>query len=208
MFTNRKYSGIVGEAICKRIITETGIENVAIIGKETINDLYLNGNKSLVKLYGLDKLHIPFGFSDEEIKDIIVEFRNQLPNIKAELINKIDRVKYDFNRIALVEKNKLNKLGDDYFTNVILSRSLPDFDNIQSFLENPINEDLKEQYFDIACELGQIITIKRGNFDAFEEIFLYIYQLICDGQSSIKGNKRHVLTLLHYMYFECLIGMK
>jgi len=208
MFTNRKYTGIVGESICKRIIKETGIPKVAIIGNETINNQYLNPNKPLVHLYQLDKLHIPFDFSDEEIKTLIIQFKSQLPNIKHDLASKVDQMKYDFDRIKLSDKNLLNKLGEDYYKNEILSRSLPDFDKIQSFLENPINEDIKDQYFDIAAELSQIITIKRSNFDAFEEIFLFVYQLICDGDDAVKGAKRHVTTLLHYMYFECLIGKK
>jgi len=208
LFTNRKYTGLMGENIRKKITKETGIKNVAILGVETINNQFLNPNKELVKLYGLDKLHIPFDFSDEEIKELIIQFKKQLPGIKDDLTAKIDKVKYDFDRIKLSDKNALNLLGDDYYKNEILARSLPDFDKIQCFLENPINEEIKEQYFDIAAELSQIITIKRGNFDTFEEIFLFIYQLICDGAVSIKGAKRHISTLLHYMYFECLIGKK
>lgn len=208
LFTNRKYTGVVGEAICKRIINETGILNVAIIGSETINNQYLNPNKALVRLYGLDKLHIPFDFSDEEIKNLILEFKMQLPGIKDVLSTQVDKLKYNFDRIKLSDKNNLNELGAEYYQNEILSRSLPDFDKIQNFLGNPINEEIKDQYFDIAAELSQIITIKRANFDAFEEIFLFVYQLICDGDNSIKGAKRHVITLLHYMYFECLIGKK
>lgn len=208
LFTNRKYTGIVGEAIRKRIISETGIRNVAIIGSETINNQYLNPNKSIVRLYGLDKLHIPFDFSDEEIKELIIQFKHQLPGIKEDLAAQVDKLKYDFDRIKLSDKNALNGLGDEYYSNEVLARSLPDFDKIQSFLENSINEEIKEQYYDIAAELSQIITIKRANFDAFEEIFLFAYQLICDGEVSVKGAKRHVTTLLHYMYFECLIGKK
>ncbi len=208
IFTNRKYTGLIGEAIRKRIIKETLIPNVAILGSETINNQYLNPNKELVRLYGLDKLHIPFDFSDEEIKELIIQFKNQLPTIKNDIAAQVDKIKYEFNRIKLSEKNILNGLGEEYYKNEVLGRSLSDFDKIQSFLENPINEEIKEQYFDIAAELSQIITLKRSNFDAFEEIFVFIYQLICDGEISVKGAKRHVTTLLHYMYFECLIGKK
>src|SRR5690606_4555683 len=38
LFTNRKYTGIAGEALCEKIRKETGISNVAIIGRETINN--------------------------------------------------------------------------------------------------------------------------------------------------------------------------
>lgn len=208
LFTNRKYTGVIGEKIRKRIIVETGIKNVAIIGKETLNNQYLNQNKSIVRLFGLDMLHIPFDFSDEEIMELITVFKKQLPEIKINLKEQVEKLKFDFFRIDIVEKNNKNGLSEEYYKNEILSRSLSDFDKIESFLGNPINEELKEQYFDIATELSQIITIKRANFDAFEEIFLFIYKRISDGAVELKGSKRHIITLLHYMYFECLIGKK
>jgi len=208
LFTNRKYSGITGEALVSTIKQKTGLENVAIIGKETINDLYINANKHLVRQYHLDKLAIPFGFSEEEIKEVIISFKRQLPSIKEELRRKAEELKYDFDRIKISEKNKKNGLGAEYFDNEIVGSSLMDFEQIRAFLENPINEDLKEQYFDSAAELSELITIKRANFDAFEEIFSFAYKLVCDGNQPLKGGKRHVRTLLHYMYFECLIGKK
>ena len=83
-----------------------------------------------------------------------------------------------------------------------------DFDKIGEFLNNPINSELKDYYFDTANELSQMITLRRDNFTAFEELFVFIYKLICDGAVDLKGSKRHVTTFLHYMYFECLIGKK
>ncbi len=208
LFTNRKYSAVVGERLCKKIIAETGINNAQIIGKEHINNHYLNPNKEIIKQYGLDKHHIPFEFSDEDIKELILVFKSQLPMIEEEIKTKVEEIKYDFDRIKIEEKNKLNRLGEAYFINEIQSRSLMDFDKIHSFLNNPINEELKEIYFDVAAELSQIIILKRDNFDLFEEIFVFIYQLICDGSVILKGGKRHITTLLHFMYFECLIGRK
>ncbi|WP_407944224.1 ABC-three component system protein [Marinifilum fragile] len=83
-----------------------------------------------------------------------------------------------------------------------------DFGIIEQFLSDPINEELKEYYYDTANELNQIISIKRDKFDAFEELFVHIYQLICDGENKLKGSKRHVTTFLHYMYITCEIGDK
>ena len=71
---------------------------------------------------------------------------------------------------------------------------------------NKVNEDFKEQYFDIAAELRNIIQLKRDNFACFEEIFIFIFKKISDG-NRIRG-KRHIFTLLHYMYYECLIGVR
>lgn len=204
IFTNRKYTGVIGESLLKKIQAETGIEEVAIIGKESLNDLYLN--KSIIKEFSLDLNHIPFDFSEEEIKNIIIGFKTQLPQIKQGIQFEVEKVKFDFDRIKIEEKNRKNNLSKEYFENSILNQSLQDFEKISSFLSDPRNDDLKEQYFDIATELRNIILIKRNNFAEFEEVFIYIYKKICDGED-IRG-KRHIYTLLHYMYYECLIGIK
>ncbi|NEM99454.1 ABC-three component system protein [Pontibacter burrus] len=208
LFTNRKYTGIKGEELCKRIISETGINNAAILGKETINNQFINPNKDIIRQYGLDKHYIPFDFSDTEIKEIIESFKTQLPRLSAGLKQKVKQVKYDYDRIKIEEKNIKNNLGNEYYENEILSSSLMDFQTIGDFLSSPNNEEIKDMYFDVASELSQVITIKRNNFDAFEEVFFFIYKFICDGDTKIKGGKRHVTTFLHYMYFECLIGKK
>lgn len=208
LFTNRKYTAISGERLNKRIISETGIENSVIIGKEVINDQFLNSNKDIVRQYSLDINHIPFNFSDDEIKEIILAFKKQLPSIEADIKEEVDKLKYDYSHINKDEKNKKNNLSDEYFHDSVKGLSLMDFDKIERFLNNPMNEDLKDSYFDTAHELNQIISLKRDDFDAFEELFVYIYQLICDGSLVLKGGKRHVTTFLHYMYVECLIGKK
>jgi len=207
LFTNRKYTGVKGEQLLKKIVAETGVENSVIIGKETINN-NLNQHKEIVRLYRLDLHHIPFDFSDEEIKNIILAFKQQLPSIENDIKAEVDRIKHDFAFIDKKEKNKKNRLGEEYFQNEIAAKSLMDFEKIERFLALPQNEELKDYYFDVVSELSNLITIKRDNFDAFEEIFLFIYKMVCDGSNELKGTKRHVMTLLHYMYFECLIGIK
>ncbi|WP_332453642.1 ABC-three component system protein [Chryseobacterium aquaticum] len=206
LFTNRKFTGIAGEALVKRMRKETGINNIEIIGKETLNNQHINGNRAIIREFNLDINHIPFDFSEEEIKNIILEFKSQLPMLKEDMKSEVDKVKFDFDMIKIEEKNKKNNLSKEYFENVILDQSLQDFEKISTFLADPRNEDLKEQYFDIASELSNVILIKRDNFAEFEQVFLFIFKKICDGES-IRG-KRHIYTLLHYMYYECLIGIK
>ncbi len=208
LFTNRKYPAIKGERLVNKIIDETGIRNCVIIGKEVINNQFLNTNRDIVKQYRLDLNHITFDFSDEEIKEIILAFKKQLPEIIDEIIDEVNKLKQDFTLIDKKVKNKKNKLSEAYFNEHIVGESLMDFDKIEQFLNNPVNENLKEYYYDTAHELNQIISLKRDNFDLFEEIFVFIYKLICDGSTPLKGSKRHVTTFLHYMYYECLIGKK
>ena len=107
----------------------------------------------------IDKHYIPFDFSDEEIKDIILELKRQLKFIDEDMKDKVDQVKYDFDKIEIEEKNKKNSLGKDYYENEILSKSILDFTNIQSFLEDDKNPEFRDYYFDIASELSGLIRI-------------------------------------------------
>ncbi|MCT3663821.1 restriction endonuclease [Elizabethkingia anophelis] len=206
LFTNRKFTGVSGEALVKKIKKETGLSHVEIIGKESLHDSYINNNRAIIKDFKLDLNHIPFDFSEEDIKKIILEFKGQLPKLREDIETKVNKVKFDFDRIKIEEKNKKNTLSKDYYENEILNHSLQDFEKISSFLSHPINDDIKDQYFDVASELRNVIQIKRDNFAAFEEVFLFIFKKVCDG-NGFKG-KRHIYTLLHYMYYECLIGIK
>lgn len=199
LFTNRKYTGVKGEDLLQKIKTETGVENVSIIGKETLHTFIDN---DIVREFNLNRHHIPFDFSEEDIKEIILAFKKEMPNISDD----ISKMKSDFDRISIKQKNEKNKLGEDYYKEIILGDSLEYFNKIRVFLENPINEEIKEIYYGIASELNNLIAIRRKDFDAFEEIFVFIYQKICDGNKI--PAKIHIYPLLHFMYFECLIGKK
>ncbi len=208
IFTNRKYTGIKGERLLNNIKKKTGLTNIEILGKETINNRYLNQNRDIIKAFGLDKHHIPFDFSDEEIKEIILEFKKQLSKIAEDIKAKVEEVKYDFDKIEIDEKNKKNLLSKEYYENEILLKSYSEFIEIQNFLEDDKNSDLRDYYFDITSELSGLITLKRDNFDLFDEVFIFIYQKIADGNKELKGGKRHIFTFLHYMYMNCEIGLK
>lgn len=207
LFTNRKYTGDKGEKLRDRVVNETGIKNVNIIGIEVLNDNYLKPNRQIVKDFSLDKMVMPFDFSDSEIRSVIVELKKQLDESRDDLKDTVEGIEYDFNRIELADKNKKNELGKEYFEDEILANSLEHFHSIDEFLKSPKNSEFKEQYYDSAAELRNMISIKRDNFGPFEEVLASIYQIVCEGKEELKG-KRYVWVLLHYMYFTCAIGKK
>ncbi|PIE77868.1 MAG: hypothetical protein CSA15_10775, partial [Candidatus Delongbacteria bacterium] len=96
LFTNYKYSGIKGEKLLKKLIQATGVENCVIIGKETINNQFLDTHKDIVKQFKLGTRYIQFDFSDEEMKDIILAFKQQLPQITQDIKKEVDKLKQDF----------------------------------------------------------------------------------------------------------------
>jgi len=104
-------------------------------------------------------------------------------------------------------KNEKNRLGKEYFDSIIKESSLSHFAKIDEFLQNPINTELSDIYMDCSFELKNLISVKRDEFGAFEEIFIHIYNLVCDRNLKIK-NRRFIYVFLHYMYFNCDIGQK
>lgn len=207
LFTNRKFTGISGDAINNRIKKETGLSNVQIIGIETISDLYLPRMPAVVKQFKLDYLRFPISFSEDDVKTIILQFKTQLPTINSALKSKINP-RFDFQYLDKAQKNQLNQLSDSYYREQILGSSFPEFSAIDGFLNDPANDQYKEQYYDVVVELSHVIHQIREEFSSFEEMIWHIYKMICDGDSNMSGKKRHVIALLHYMYMECLIGKK
>ena len=200
LFTNRKLTGGADSKIVKRIKEETGIEN-NLIAEEKIQQ-YLVQFPDVVKMAGLNKLLMPLEFDDSDIRDVVLAIKDTL---KAE---DISNPIIDFSKIELTRKNELNNLSEDYFSNVIQSE-FADFSRIERFLSDPINEEVKEGYEDAISDLNAKITIHRDKYNGFEEIIDDIYdKVISQNADTLKGNKRLVRTLLHYMYCKCDIGKK
>lgn len=208
LFTNRKYTGKNDADIIKKISSGIGLpeSNIAIIGIETINSL-LNRHPEIARRYNLRKHYIPFDFSDQDIKALIIKFHNSLSD-QTELKDKVEEVKRDYTKIPTAKKNSKNALGEEYYTNNILGESLSHFSKIDNFLSAPINSKIKDLYYDIVSDLREIIQIKREDFDAFEHIFRYISDFVCQGAEELTGKKRYVTIFLHYMYINCSIGLK
>lgn len=200
LFTNRKLTGGADSKIVKRIIDETGIEN-NIIAEEKIQQ-YLIQFPDVVKMAGLNKLLMPLEFDDSDIRDVVLAIKDVLKS------KSLSCPITDFSKIELTRKNELNNLSENYFSDAIQSE-FADFSRIDSFLSDPINEEVKEGYEDAISDLNAKITIHRDKYGGFEEIIDDVYdKVIRQSGDSLKGNKRLVRTLLHYMYCKCDIGKK
>ena len=200
LFTNRKLTGGADSKIVKRIKDETGIEN-NIIAEEKIQQ-YLIQFPDVVKMAGLNKLLMPLEFDDSDIREVVLAIKEALKT------KDISCPITDFSKIELTRKNELNNLSEDYFSDVIRSE-FADFSRIDSFLSDPINEEVKDGYEDAISDLNAKITIHRDQYNGFEEIIDDIYdKVISQNADTLRGNKRLVRTLLHYMYCKCDIGKK
>ena len=83
------------------------------------------------------------------------------------------------------------------------------FNQIETFLSSPINAALSALYEDTTSELNAKITLRREEYVEFENLLEDIYDYVVNNnQNDLKGKKKLVRILLHYMYCRCDIGKK
>ncbi len=204
-FTNRKLTGSKESEIRKEIKDETKIENIGVHGIEFIE---LNLTREIVRDFGLSKSLLPFEFYEQDIRDVILLFSEELDKpLNREPITIENLFHNDRPEDGIKEKNKLNDLSEQYFEDEIRRNSQKYFKQINDFLEDFINAKYLSQYRNTIRELNNLIFIKREDFEKFEEIFVFLYQQIFEGdEDNIKEHRFLIYVFLHFMYFQCDIG--
>jgi hypothetical protein len=195
LFTNRKLSGIQDTKIEDIFDKKTEIEN-RLIGLETI-ELWLKQYPFIVKTLNLNKLLLPISFDENDLKEIINSF------------SKVDKKKGDLPKIPkrdIEKKNGLNNLSKEYFDNVI-KKNLIYLYQIRDFLMDPINGEYLNKYENTIDDINEEIIIHRNEFDKFDLIFNFLYKFIIENNPELKSNRSLVRLFLHYMYYNCDIGI-
>lgn len=163
----------------------------------------MNEYPDVVKASKLNRLLLPLEFYEEDLQEIIVTF-SETKISKKELRN----IQDDLKRMPIEKKNILNNLGKEYFDNVF-KKSVEKFQKIKAFLEDPQNETYKNKYQNSISDLQEEIIIHRNEYGAFEQILNHLYKLILDTNNTKLHNSRELIRVfLHYMYFNCEIGLK
>jgi hypothetical protein len=201
VFTNRKLSGIADAKISDFIDTNVEVEN-RVIGDERIQ-LWLKEYPDIGKALNLNKLFLPLEFYEKDLQEIIIKFSEMKKELGDTARRDHDQLKY----IDKTRKNELNKLGKDYF-DFMRKNSLAYFNSIQMFLKDPINKNYREYYENTVSDLQAKILIKRDEFFQFETILEDLYDYVLQNSPELKDKRRVIRVFLHYMYFNCDIGVK
>ncbi len=205
LFTNRTTPAGADARIEAYIKDEAGIPNVKLLGKEFIERRLgqLDRDREVRRILRLAELRSPFLFYATDLKDLLVAFQ------EAKLIEKAAGYAASFDFEPLATKNERNRLSKEYFEH-IKQVSAPYFAQITRFLKNPINMDLTDQYDCVVAEFNNKIMVRRDDFDAFEEIFDFLYDELHNTDPTFQAEKcgRLLWTLLHYMYWICDLGLK
>jgi hypothetical protein len=136
-----------------------------------------------------------------DIAKVLEEFSAQNPNLIRNISASIQAIQ----RTDFQEKNKINNLSEGYIK-LIQQESLPFFEQFANFLQQFENRDLKKIYYNITSDLQQIILVKRGDFEQFDQIFETIEATCKEKVPYLLSNRRTLQILLHFMYFQCDLG--
>lgn len=210
LFTNRKLTGDMESKLIADIKENTAhidgktkkTANVHIFGYDLINS-HLRQNKSIVKDCGLSKFTTPLRFYDNDIKEIIQYFKKK-SNILAA---KVADVQNEFKYLPMEEKNQKNALMKEYF-DFMVTTSIADFSKISSFLGEHKNKQYLEAYKNTVAEIQSKILVTKDNFDGFGQILDTLYDFIFENNKDLTKDRRLIHVFLHFMYFNCDIGVK
>jgi hypothetical protein len=200
LFTNRKLSANKNTKISEFIDTNLSIEN-RVIGKERIQ-LWLAEHSEIVKTLKLNDLLLPLQFYEKDLKDIIIKFSE----MKSQLAEKIDEKQSQIRWIDKEKKNELNNLSKNYF-DFIKRNSLAYFTSIESFLKDPVNNKYRQYYENTVSDLQEKILIKRNEYFKFEAMLGNLFDYVFDNSPELKNKRKLIRVFLHYMYFNCDIGI-
>ena len=202
VFSNRKYTGGADEKYVKDLMG-LGLKSVYIVGVERLHlalDDYVEIRSTLPNRFDSS----PFRFDPDDLVEVICA----LSAFTKGDIDSTFKSAFDFEKLKMPAKNALNGVTDEYYEQIIIDQSMPHFERVSQFLQNPRNATITDLYHDAADELKQKIIIRRAQFGIFDDIFLFMYEQIQEKKTALRGKRRLITIILHYMYFNCDIGIK
>jgi hypothetical protein len=203
VFTNRKLTGGADEKLISAIVA-LGVKTAHIVGTEKLH-LTLDDHVDIRDSLPNRNDSIPFRFNPDDLVEVITALHAYTGSEESKAFDSAR----DFGAVHIRDvKNKINGLSSDYYHELIVAGSMPHFSRIEDFLKNQRNRHLADLYHDAADELKQKILIHRFDFQTFDDVFAFLYEHIQQRRASLKGKRRLISILLHYMYCNCEIGSK
>lgn len=204
IFTNRKLTGGADQKLIAEL-QKLGLKSAHIIGDERIG-IALEEFQDIRETLPNFEDAVPFRFEPDDVIEVIAAFHDYTSELTTSEFNSAR----DFKDTPKIrdQKNKINGLSDAYYQEIIIDDSMVHFSRIKSFLNNPRNKEYATLYHDAADELKQKILVNRSKFKSFDAVFSFLSEQIQHSRIELRGKRRLVNILLHYMYFDCDIGSK
>lgn len=199
LFSNRRLTGNAESTLRSLIATTCGLTDfsVYLCGVEQL-ELWLRRFPDAAKIASIDPVDSPLIVSPDDLAEIVEALGKHLPAASKELPVP-DRVPYE-------RKNQLNNMSEDYGRS-LRRLYLKDTAQIRRFLAAPENENLLRLYESAVDEFQQNVMAKRKDYQTFDEVMIYLRQLLLDRDPILRANKRLTSTMLFYMYWNCDVGV-
>ena len=201
LFSNRRLTGNTETEIRTYISKKCNIpeSSIFLCGVEQL-ELWLKRYPQVVKLAEIDPIDSPLILSPDELAEVVQALARQKENISAVIDNPpTPRIPYD-------KKNSLNNMTDEY-AKYLRKRYLKDTAEIRTFFAAPENNDLLRMYELAIDEFQEKIIAKRKHYQTFDDVMVYIADILIKRDAILRQHKRITRTLLFYMYWNCDIGV-
>lgn len=200
LFSNRRLSGISNEKIVTWLSENTGIASgrVHLVGIERMEE-FMREFPELPRLAGISPFDGPLLVSSRELADVV--------EAMAEAFSASAQIAFSAPtpRVPPERKNALNNMSTEYFE-VHRKRYVHLFKPISDFLSEPLNGLYVELYDSIIEEFESKIVAHRTEFQSFDRVLGYLFDLLLDRDALLARNKRITKALLFYMYWHCDLG--
>jgi hypothetical protein len=132
LFTNRDLTGGKESSIVKQLVKIRGVRDAWVLVNDSIRQ-HLDLHPDVWTSMGLDRYEIPFRVSPAEIVEVATEFHRTVTDGHSAFNSALN-----FNFVGKTLKNRINGPSKPYY-DYIQRDSLPHFQRIKSFLEDPRN---------------------------------------------------------------------
>ena len=199
LLSNRLMTGPAQKKISGHIAKKCGLSESAIyLGGVSELENWLKQFKDVAELAQLDPIDSPLIVSPDELARVVEALaatQSELAVIQAPPVNRVD---YE-------EKNKFNGMTPEYAKS-FSKRFMKDTHQIEIFLSDPANRSILDFFQNAADEFNLKIISKRKNYQSFDEVVNYLFDLLINRDPDLRANKRLTWAVLFYMYWHCDIG--
>lgn len=202
LFSNRRLGGVTGPKLVARLAEATVIakDRIFLAGIEYLDEM-IREYPEIVTLADVDPIDGPLLVSSADLAEIILAI--------AEILDP-DVVSVDgagvVDRVSFSEKNSLNSMTEE-FAAVLERRYLGYSAQIETFLADPANVDVRRRYEATVDDFQLKIVAKRRDHQSFDDVFNYLVDLLVKRDGVLGRNRALVRAMLFYMYWHCDIGM-
>ena len=201
LFSNRRLSGVAEPKIRNHVSTTCGLPlpSIMLCGVEQL-DLWLKRFPQAAEIAGIDPVDGPLLASSDDLAEVVEHLAAQLPGAGVALDTPPTP------RVPYAVKNALNNMSAEY-ARELRRRYLKEARQIEVFLADPSNSALLLRYESAAEEFQLNVVAKRKDFQAFDEVMVYLAKLLFGRDPVLRAHKRLTWALLFYMYWHCDLGV-